>query len=176
MLKLNHFSLTYDQPILEDINLSFKPGEITVLTGSSGCGKSSLLKAINGVIPYFQPAKLSGDMTYDGKDLLDLDMAKRSQVVASVFQNPKTQFYAVNSTDEMAFALENRNIPAKDIFERINYYTDLLEMQDLLDCDIFTLSGGEKQLLAITSVACMDNDIYRRHRWTVRQFLALNAF
>lgn len=160
MLKLNHFSLTYDQPILEDINLSFKPGEITVLTGSSGCGKSSLLKAINGVIPYFQPAKLSGDMTYDGKSLLDLDMAERSQVVASVFQNPKTQFYAVNSTDEMAFALENRNISAKDIFDRINYYTDLLEMQDLLDRDIFTLSGGEKQLLAITSVACMDNDIY----------------
>lgn len=92
MLKLNDFSLTYDQPFLDDINLSFKPGEITVLTGggSSGCGKSSLLEAINGVIPYFQPAKLSGDMTYDEKDLLDLDIAERSQVVASVFQNPKT--------------------------------------------------------------------------------------
>ena len=59
MLKLNDFSLTYDQPFLDDINLSFKLGVITVLTGSSGCGKSSLLKAINGVIPYFQPAKLS---------------------------------------------------------------------------------------------------------------------
>lgn len=91
MLKLNDFSLTYDQPFLDDINLSFKPGEITVLTGgSSGCGKSSLLEAINGVIPYFQPAKLSGDMTYDEKDLLDLDIAERSQVVASVFQKPKT--------------------------------------------------------------------------------------
>ncbi|UVF03567.1 ATP-binding cassette domain-containing protein [Streptococcus equinus] len=161
MLKINQFSLTYDNiPILQDVNLTFKPGEITVLTGSSGCGKSSLLKAINGVIPYFQPAKLSGDMTYDGESLLDLDMAERSQVVASVFQNPKTQFYAVNSTDEMAFALENRNLPAKKIFERINYYTNLLQMQDLLNRDIFTLSGGEKQLLAITSVACMDNDIY----------------
>lgn len=49
-------------------------------------------------------------MTYDEQDLLDLDMAERSQVVASVFQNPKTQFYAVNSTDEMAFALENHNL------------------------------------------------------------------
>ncbi|WP_348634534.1 hypothetical protein [Streptococcus lutetiensis] len=104
---------------------------------------------MNGVIPYFQPAKLSGDMTYDEQDLLDLDIAERSQVVASVFQNPKTQFYAVNSTDEMAFALENHNIPSQDIFERINYYTDLLEMWDLLDRDIFTLSGGEKQLLVV---------------------------
>ncbi|SEK35512.1 energy-coupling factor transport system ATP-binding protein [Streptococcus equinus] len=160
MLKFKHFSLTYDNPILEDINLSFKPGEISVLTGSSGCGKSSLLKVINGVIPYFQTAKLSGNLTYCGQNMLDLDIAERSQIVASVFQNPKTQFYAVNSTDEMAFALENRNVPAEEIFERINYYTDLLKMQDLLDRDIFTLSGGEKQLLAITSVACMDNDIY----------------
>lgn len=88
-------------------------------------------------------------MTYDEKDLLDLDMAERSQVVASVFQNSKMQFYAVNSTDEMAFALENRNIPAQDNFERINYYTDLLKMQDLLDRDIFTLSGGEKQRLLL---------------------------
>lgn len=88
-------------------------------------------------------------MTYDEQDLLDLDMAERSQVVASVFQNPKTQFYAVNSTDEMAFALENHNISSQDIFERINYYTDLLEMWDLLDRDIFTLSGGEKQLLVV---------------------------
>lgn len=88
-------------------------------------------------------------MTYDEQDFLDLDMAERSQVVASVFQNPKTQFYAVNSTDEMAFALENHNIPSQDIFERINYYTDLLEMWDLLDRDIFTLSGGEKQLLVV---------------------------
>lgn len=60
MLKIENFSLTYEESVLKDVNLSFKPGEITVLTGTSGSGKSSLLKVINGVIPYFQPAELSG--------------------------------------------------------------------------------------------------------------------
>lgn len=160
MLKIKNFTLTYDEPVLENVNLSFKSGEITVLTGTSGSGKSSLLKVINGVIPYFQPAELSGEITYQGKNLLDLDMSERSNIVATVFQNPKTQFYAVNSTDEMAFALENRHLPPETIFQRINQFTQLLEMEDLLNRDIFALSGGEKQLLAITSVACMDNDIY----------------
>lgn len=160
MLKIKNLTLTYDEPVLENVNLSFKSGEITVLTGTSGSGKSSLLKVINGVIPYFQPAELSGEITYQGKNLLDLDMSERSNIVATVFQNPKTQFYAVNSTDEMAFALENRHLPPKTIFQRINQFTQLLEMEDLLNRDIFALSGGEKQLLAITSVACMDNDIY----------------
>ena len=160
MLKIKNFTLTYDESVLENVNLSFKSGEITVLTGTSGSGKSSLLKVINGVIPYFQPAELSGEITYQGKNLLDWDMSERSNIVATVFQNPKTQFYAVNSTDEMAFALENRHLPPKTIFQRINQFTQLLEMEDLLNRDIFALSGGEKQLLAITSVACMDNDIY----------------
>ena len=62
-------------------------------------------------------------MTYDEKDLLDLDMAERSQVVASVFQNPKMQFYAVNSTDEMAFALENHNFLPKYDFEILYPFT-----------------------------------------------------
>lgn len=160
MLKIENLSLAYDESILEDVNLTFKPGEISVLTGTSGSGKSSLLKIINGVIPYFEPAKISGKIVYNNRNLLDLDMTERSNTVATVFQNPKTQFYAVNSTDELAFALENRNLSPEAIVKRITQFTQLLEMEDLLHRDIFALSGGEKQLLAITSVACMDNDIY----------------
>lgn len=82
----------------------------------------------NGVIPYFQPDELSGEIAYQGKDLLDLDMSERSNIVATVFQNPKTQFYAVNSTDEMAFALENRHLPPKTIFQRINQFTQYFRL------------------------------------------------
>ncbi|KXT85848.1 Duplicated ATPase component of energizing module of putative ECF transporter [Streptococcus sp. DD11] len=160
MLEFKDFTISYEKPVLKALNLQFQPGQITVVSGASGSGKSSLLRTINGVIPYFQPAELSGSLTYQGQDLLALDMAERSRFISTVFQNPKTQFYATNSTDEMAFALENRNLPRQEIIERIDSYTRLLGVERLLDRDIFTLSGGEKQLLAITSVACMNNDIY----------------
>ena len=161
MLDLTHVTLAYEgQTLLKDVNLQFRPGEITVIAGPSGSGKSSLLRLLNGLIPEFQEADIAGELSYAGQNLLDLDMAERSRFLSTVFQNPKTQFYATNSTDEMAFALENRNLPRDEILERIAYYTQLLGMEKLLDHDIFSLSGGEKQLLAITSLACMDNDIY----------------
>lgn len=160
MLELKNVSIAYEEPLLTDINLQFKAGEITVVSGASGSGKSSFLKVLNGIIPEFHHAQISGTITYQEKDLLPLNMSERSLFLSTVFQNPKTQFYSVNSTDEMAFALENRCLPREEILSRITKYTKLLGMEDLLDRDIFTLSGGEKQLLAITSVACMDNDIY----------------
>ena len=160
MLEFKNFSLAYDQPVLKGLNLSFKPGQISVLTGASGSGKSSFLKVVNGIIPQFQAAQLEGEVSYQGQDLLGLDMVERSHFISTVFQNPKTQFYAVNSSDEMAFALENRNLARQEILERLSSYTQLLGMEDLVNRPIFSLSGGEKQLLAITSVACMDNAIY----------------
>ncbi|MGT2846599.1 ABC transporter ATP-binding protein [Streptococcus massiliensis] len=160
MLEFQQVSLAYEEPILENLELTFMPGQISVITGNSGCGKSSLIKLINGVIPYFQKATISGQVMFQGKNFQNLDISERSSFVSTVFQNPKTQFYTVNSTDEMAFALENRQVSPKEIRKRISHYTKLLETEKLLDRDIFTLSGGEKQLLAITSVACMDNDIY----------------
>ena len=89
---------------------------------------------------------------------MDKDISSRSNFIATVFQNPKNQFYAVNSLDEIAFALENRNEPRDNIYKKISYYSKLLSSESLLDKDLFTLSGGQKQLIAITSVAVMDND------------------
>lgn len=87
-------------------------------------------------------------------------MARRADYISSVFQNPKNQFFATDTTDEIAFGLENRNLPREEILERIKAAADLISTSYLLDRDIFKLSGGEKQLVAITSVLAMDNDIY----------------
>jgi ABC superfamily ATP binding cassette transporter ABC protein len=161
MLRLDNISIKYeDECILSDVNLCFEKGSINVITGNSGSGKSTLIKLINGVATQFENAKVSGDILFNDTSIKDFAVDKRADFVATVFQNPKTQFYTVNTTDEMAFALENRNIEREEILKTIDKYAKLLNIEDLLDRDIFKLSGGQKQLVAVASVACLDNEIY----------------
>ena len=161
MLTLENVSAGYQgSEVFSQVNLTFRPGCIHVITGLSGCGKSTFLKVLNGIIPEVQEAEVTGTIRCGDHDLLQEDISARSRYLSTVFQNPKTQFYCVNSTDELAFGLENRNTPREKILETIDHYTKLLGTEDLLNRDIFSMSGGEKQLLAITATACMDNDIY----------------
>ena len=161
MLNIKDLCLSYnDYEIFNHINLKVSPGQLTVITGLSGCGKSSLLKILNGTISEVFDSNVKGDAVYLKHDLLTEDIVQKSHYLSTVFQNPKTQFYCINSTDELAFGLENRSICRDEIYHTIDKYTTLLKTKDLLDKDIFSLSGGEKQLLAITAVACLNNDIY----------------
>lgn len=160
MLSLQNLVLEFDgESILENINLNFKPGEVTVITGHSGTGKSSLLKVINGIIPEYDCGDVKGDILYNDKSLLEMSILERSKFISTVFQNPKTQFYCIDSTDELAFQLENRCIERNLILDKIHYYSDVLDSKDLLDKNIFELSGGEKQLIAITASAISENEI-----------------
>lgn len=161
MLNIKNLNLSYEgKNILEDINLEIKEGEVFVLTGFSGTGKSSIIKILNGIIPEMSGGKISGEIILNGESIHDKNISQRSKYVSTVFQNPKTQFYCLESTDEIAFPLENRNIDREVIFEKIDTYTKLLNTEKLMDKNIFSLSGGEKQLVAITSVVAMDNKIY----------------
>ena len=166
MLEFKNFSLAYENyegrenTIFENINLSFEEGSVNVISGESGSGKSSFIKLINGIIPEINDAKISGQLLFKGRNLFDENISNRSQYISTVFQNPKNQFYCINSSDEMAFALENRNVERGEILSKIDYYTRIFGIDKLLDRDLFKLSGGEKQLVAITSVALMDNEIY----------------
>lgn len=142
------------------MNFEFRPGTVNVITGLSGCGKTTFLKVLNGIIPEVHKAEVTGTAIYKTHDLLREGIGEKSQYMSTVFQNPKTQFYCINSSDELAFGLENRNTPREEILHTIAHYTQLLHTEDLLNRDIFSMSGGERQLLAITAVACMDHDIY----------------
>lgn len=161
MLEFINISLTYqEEKILEDINFSVDKGKIVVLTGNSGSGKSSILKLINGIIPEFYEAKIEGEIKFDGKNIREESMAKRSKYISTIFQNPKTQFYCINTRDELAFGLENRAVSPNMINEIIEKYSKDYQIKDLMDRNIFHLSGGEKQKIAITACSCLDNDIY----------------
>lgn len=161
MLSVRNLCVSYkESTILDDISFDVCEGQVFFLTGASGSGKSTLLKVINGIIPEINEGEVSGEIKLDGKRLNDKSIADRSAYISTVFQNPKTQFYCVESTDELAFPLENRNVPKEEIIRSIEECTKLLNTEKLLNRNIFSLSGGEKQLMAVTSVITMDNKIY----------------
>lgn len=161
MLEFKNVNLKYaEDTVLDGISMQFEKGTINVITGNSGSGKSSIMKLINGVIPNFTNADFSGEILLNKKNIYELDIAKRSESISTVFQNPKSQFFSIDSFDEIAFALENRNIPRDKIIETIEEYSILLNTKHLLGKNIFKLSGGQRQLVAITGVAVMDGEVY----------------
>lgn len=155
MIELKNICFRYSSSqhdSLSDISLTIDDGEVVLLTGKSGCGKTTLTRLMNGLIPDFFESKLSGEVLIDAQSLRDLKIHQISDKVGSVFQDPRSQFFTTNTTAEMAFACENAAMPPAQIAERIKQACRDLSMEGLLDKDIFTLSSGEKQSVAIGSV------------------------
>lgn len=145
---------------LDSINLEVKDGKCILLCGKSGCGKTTITRLLNGMIPNFYEGKLQGTVMVDGKNLFDLPMYEISKRIGSVFQNPRTQFYTVNTTSEIAFGCENLGMEPQEIAERVKQTAKDLQIEYLLNRNIFNLSGGEKQIIAFASIYAMSPQIY----------------
>lgn len=116
---------------------------------------------INGLIPHFvRDVSVDGTITVCGKKVAEMPMYEIAELVGSVFQNPRTQFFYTNSNAEMAFGLENRGVEPEYIRKRIKNTINELDIEKLEDRDVFSMSGGEKQLLAFASVYAMNPQIY----------------
>ena len=139
------------KPTLCNISFKVQQGECVVVCGKSGSGKSSLLHAINGLATRYYNARITGQIRCNGAELTSLHIYEISQLVASVFQNPKTSFFNVNTTMELVFALENMGVDPGEMQRRIDALSERIPIAHLLNRDIFALSGGEKQLLAIAA-------------------------
>lgn len=163
MIEIKNLSYKYskdDDYSLKNINLSVHKGECILLCGKSGCGKSTLLKTINGIIPEFCNGEIDGSVEVCGMNTFETEIYKISEKVGSVFQNPKTQFYTTNTTDEIAFGLENYGLERTKINKRIEEVKDTLNIEALMNRNIFELSGGEKQKIAIASVFALEPEIF----------------
>ena len=145
---------------LRHIDLTIPDGQCVLLCGRSGCGKTTLTRLINGLIPQFFAGELSGEILLDGENLAELPLYRIAEKVGSVFQNPRTQFFNVDTDSEIAFGMENEAVPQERMKRRVAETARALRIENLLSRNIFALSGGEKQKIAFASVYAMEPDIY----------------
>lgn len=152
MLTLRNLSVFYDEnQVVHAINLNVSPGECVVVTGESGSGKSSIINAINGLGARYDNARIEGTITLDGDELTQKQIYEIAMLVSSVFQNPKTHFFNVDTTQELLFFLENTGVPKQNMQKRLQDVLSLFPIAHLLNRSIFELSGGEKQILCLAS-------------------------
>ena len=144
---------------LHGVNLSVAKGEFILLTGGSGCGKTTILRLINGLIPNFFEGSLEGSVTVDGFDVSHAELYDTAKSVSTVFQNPRSQFFNVDTTSELAFACENQGMEEGEILRRIDNTVSELHLEPLMNRSLFDLSGGQKQKIACASVAVTGNKI-----------------
>ena len=163
MISIDRVSFGYGeaQETLSQVSAAIAPGECVLLCGASGCGKTTVTKLINGLIPAFTPGcRLEGRVEVDGLDPGTTPMYELARKVGSVFQNPKSQFFNLDTDSELAFGLENEGRPPEGIRKRVSDTVDALHLQELQARNIFSLSGGQKQLLAFGSVYAMGPEIF----------------
>ncbi len=157
-LSIRDLKFTYrirEQAAIENINLDLHPGELMLVAGASGSGKTTLMRCINGLIPRSYRGKLEGEMRLFGKSLADLTMAELSQEVGTLLQDPERQIVASFVLNEVAFGLENLGLPREEILPRVDEALDYLNIRYLRDRETFSLSGGEKQKVALAGVLAM---------------------
>lgn len=142
MITFEKFSFRYEERAdftLKDICLTVQTGECVLLTGRSGCGKTTLIRSLNGLIPHFYPGEMKGDILLDGQSLLDLKPSDLAGKVGTVFQDPRSQFFMTDTTRELAFGCENMGFSRKKTVDRIAKAATDLKLADYLNRSIFNL-------------------------------------
>ena len=143
------------EPALRDVSLTLESGELLLVAGASGCGKTTLIRCINGLIPRSYKGELNGRVLLDGQDVAGLPLSRISQIVGTVLQDPERQILGARVSAEVAFGLENLGLTRKEIRQRVEEALKHLGISHLRDRETFLLSGGEKQKVALAGVLAM---------------------
>lgn len=164
MIDIQNVSFTYQSDHssggVQEISLTVPDGQVLVLCGESGCGKTTLTRLINGLIPHYFEGNMTGSVQIDGKNVSQQPLWDTARQVGSVFQNPRSQFFNVDTTSEITFGCENLGMPREEILRRLDQTSSALKLEKLLNRSIFDLSGGEKQKIACAGAFIMDPQVF----------------
>lgn len=149
MIELRNINFRYaggtDAGGLDNIDLIIPDGQVILLCGQSGCGKTTLTRLVNGLIPNYYEGKLSGEVLLDGKNISSLPLYETAKYVGSVFQNPRTQFFTVDTTSELAFGCENQGLPEEEIIQRVTSTAGSLEWRICWEKYLFSFRWGKAE-------------------------------
>ncbi|NIW44742.1 MAG: ATP-binding cassette domain-containing protein [candidate division Zixibacteria bacterium] len=162
-IKFNNVAFTYEganQPALKDINLTVSPGEIILITGPAGSGKTTLCSCINGLIPHFHEGELRGDVFIRKYNTRNSRVGGLASLVGMVFQDPESQLVTNSVADEIAFGPENFGVPRDEINKRLDEALKATRLEGYDEREPHSLSGGEQQACVIASVFAMQPEIY----------------
>ncbi|MGA4941707.1 ABC transporter ATP-binding protein [Streptomyces cinereoruber] len=155
MIRFENVSVRYEEdaePTLRNLDLTVPEGELVLLVGPSGVGKSTLLGAVSGLVPHFTGGTLTGRVTVDGRDTRTHPPRELADVVGTVGQDPSAHFVTDTVEDELAYGMESLGLAPGVMRRRVEETLDLLGLAELRDRPIATLSGGQRQRVAIGSV------------------------
>lgn len=162
VIEFQDFSFQYfsqAEPTLNRINLKIYRGEKILIVGPSGSGKSTLGHCLNGLIPFAYKGDMRGSLKINGVETREQNIFKLSKMVGTVLQDTDAQFVGLTAGEDIAFALENDNVPTAEMRERVRKASAMVDMQSLLRSSPFELSGGQKQRVSLAGVMIDDVDI-----------------
>ena len=159
MINLCGVSYTYpfqDQNAVEEINLQVKPGEAVLITGASGCGKSTVVRLINGLCPHYFEGRLQGRGVVNGLDNAARRLHEIAMDVGTLLQDPEHQFFAMTVEDEIAFVHEWRGISPAVIRSAVDAAVRLFGLEPIMEKSLSSLSEGQKQKVALAAIMSME--------------------